>query len=396
LDVWFDSGMSHAAVVEPNPELPWPADMYLEGSDQHRGWFHSSLLESVGTRGTAPYKNVLTHGYVVDGDGRKMSKSLGNVVAPQDIIKKYGAEILRLWVSYEDYRNDISISNEMLKHLADAYRRIRNTCKYLLGSIYDYDPARDAVPYDELLDMDKWILHRTQELVARVRKAYEDFEFHTFFHAFHNFCVVEMSAFYMDVLKDRMYTSKADSKERRSGQTAMYIVLDTMIKLMAPILSFTAEEVWQHLSKSDRSIHLEEMPEVNPAWMDEDLDESWSRMIEVRGEILKRLEIARTEKMIGHSLDALVQVFTAGSTYELIEQFEDQLASICIVSEAELFGEEVPIPDDAVASEIIEHLNIRVSKAYGEKCPRCWQFRTTIGEDPAHPDICAKCAAALS
>jgi isoleucyl-tRNA synthetase len=396
LDVWFDSGMSHAAVVEPNPDLPWPADMYLEGSDQHRGWFHSSLLESVGTRGTAPYKNVLTHGYVVDGDGRKMSKSLGNVVAPQDVIKKYGAEILRLWVSYEDYRNDIAISNDMLKHLADAYRRIRNTSKYLLGSLYDYDATKDAVPYEDLLDMDKWILHRTQKLVARVRKAYDDFEFHAFFHAFHNFCVVDMSSFYMDVLKDRMYTSKADSQARRSGQTAMHIVLDTMVKLMAPILSFTAEEVWQYMSEGDESIHLQDMPEVNLAWVDDDLDECWSRMIEVRGEILKRLELARKEKLIGHSLDALVQVFAAGETYELIEQFEDQLASICIVSEAELFGDETPIPDDAFASDTIENLNIRVAKAYGEKCPRCWQFRTTIGEDAAHPDICAQCAAALS
>jgi isoleucyl-tRNA synthetase len=370
--------------------------MYLEGSDQHRGWFHSSLLESVGTRGTAPYKTVLTHGYTVDSEGKKMSKSLGNVVAPQDVIKEYGAEILRLWVSYEDYRSDIAISQEMLKHLADAYRRIRNTCRYLLGNLSDYDPATDAVPYDTLLDIDKWALHGLQQLIARIRRAYEDFEFHVFFHVFHNFCVVDMSSFYLDVLKDRMYTTKANSLERRSGQTVMYEILGVMVKLMAPILSFTAEEVWQYLTKDGKSVHLEDMPKVNEAWINEELEERWTRVIEVRGEILKRLESARKEKLIGHSLDALVQIFTSGETYELLQEFEDQLASICIVSEAELFGEETPTPDDALVGEAIKDIYIRIARAYGEKCPRCWQYRTTIGENPEHPEICAQCAVALS
>lgn len=396
LDVWFDSGMSHAAVVEANPETPWPADLYLEGSDQHRGWFHSSLLESVGTRGTAPYKTVLTHGYTVDSEGKKMSKSLGNIVAPQDVIKDYGAEILRLWVSYEDYRNDIAISQDMLKHLADAYRRIRNTCRYMLGNLSDYDPAKNAVPYNELLDIDKWALHRLQQLIAKIRKTYEDFEFHVFFHAFHNFCVVDMSAFYLDVLKDRMYTTKADSRERRSGQTALYEILCTMVKLMAPILSFTAEEVWGYLARDGESIHLEDLPEVNDSWLNEDLDGRWNRLIAIRGEILKRLELARQDKLIGHSLDALVQVFASGNTYTLLREFEDQLTSICIVSEAELYGEDIPIPDDAIASETIDSLYIRVAKAYGDKCPRCWQYRTTIGENAEHPEVCAQCAAALS
>lgn len=396
LDVWFDSGMSHAAVVEPNPETPWPADMYLEGSDQHRGWFHSSLLESVGTRGIAPYKSVLTHGYVVDGQGRKMSKSLGNVIAPEDVIAKYGAEILRLWVSYEDYRNDIGMSPDLLEHLADAYRRIRNTCRYLLGNLYDFNPQTDRVPYQQMLEIDQWALHHLQYLIIKVRKAYEDFEFHQFFHAFHNFCTVEMSSFYLDVLKDRMYTSKANSVERRSGQTALYAILDAMVKLMAPILSFTAEEVWQCLTKSETSVHLEDLPVVNPVWQNDALEERWTRLLAIRDEILKRLEITRKEKLIGHSLDALVQVFTSGQTYEHLRQYEDQLASICIVSEAEVFGEETPIPDDAFASDVIEHLYVRVAKAYGEKCPRCWQYRTTIGENSAHPDLCAQCATALS
>ena len=396
LDVWFDSGMSHAAVVEPNPELPWPVDMYLEGSDQHRGWFHSSLLEAVGTRGAAPYKNVLTHGYVVDGDGRKMSKSLGNVVVPQEVIQKYGAEILRLWVSSEDYRSDISISQDMLKHIADAYRRIRNTCRYMLGNLSDFDPQQNAIAYEDLLDIDKWALHRLQLLIKRIWRAYNDFEFHAFFHTFHNFCVVEMSSFYLDVLKDRMYTTKADSYERRSGQTAMYEILDAMVKLMAPILSFTAEECWSYLEKDGQSVHLQDFPKVNEAWIDEDLDERWSGLIDIRGDILKNLETARKEKVIGHSLDASVEVYASGEVYVLLQNFETQLDDICIVSDATLYDEDVPVPDDAVTSETIENLYIRIAKAPGEKCSRCWHYRTSIGENLDHPDICAPCAEAVS
>ncbi len=397
LDVWFDSGVSHAVVCEPNPKLGWPVDMYLEGSDQHRGWFHSSLLESVGTRGRAPYQEVLTHGYIVDEKGRKMSKSLGNTIAPQDVIKKYGAEILRLWVSYEDYRRDIAISMDMLKHIGDAYRRIRNTCRYMLGNLSDFDPENDAVPYEEMLDIDKWALHRTQLLIQRVRKAYEDFEFHIFFHTFHNFCVVEMSSFYLDVLKDRMYTMKADSRERRSGQTAMYDILSTMVKLMSPILSFTAEECWGHLSQDGKSIFLQDFPQVNESCMDAELDSRWSEFLTIRGEILKNLEIARKEKkLIGHSLDALVEVYASGKTLELLRQFEDQLDDLCIVSEAVLCGADTPVPDDAVQAESVENLAVRITKALGEKCPRCWHYRTTIGENEEYPEICARCAEALS
>jgi isoleucyl-tRNA synthetase len=394
LDVWFDSGMSHAAVVEPNPELPWPADMYLEGSDQHRGWFHSSLLESVGTRGVAPYKTVLTHGYTVDGEGRKMSKSLGNTVAPQDVITKYGAEILRLWVSSEDYRSDISISQEMLKHIADAYRRIRNTCRYMLGNLHDFDPTKDAVPYDDMLDIDRWAFHRLQALIKRVLKAYQDFEFHVFFHTFHNFCVVEMSSFYLDVLKDRMYTTKADSVERRSGQTAMYQILNAMVRLMAPILSFTAEECWGYM-QDGQSIHLQDFPAVNEAWEQELLNDRWTRMIEIRGEILKNLEAARQAKVIGHSLDALVEVYASGETLTFLREFEGQLDDICIVSDAILYPEDTPVPDDAVAGETVENLFIRIINAPGGKCPRCWHYRTTIGEDREYPEVCAQCAAAI-
>ncbi len=397
LDVWFDSGVSHAVVCEPNPLLGWPVDLYLEGSDQHRGWFHSTLLESVGTRGKAPYRAVLTHGYTVDEKGRKMSKSLGNTVAPQDVIKKYGAEILRLWVSYEDYRSDIAISGEMLKHIADAYRRIRNTCRYMLGNLYDFDPSKNAVPYEELADIDKWALHRLQHLIKRVRKAYNDFEFHVFFHTFHNFCVVDMSSFYLDILKDRMYTTKADSKQRRSGQTAMYEILSGMVKLMTPILSFSAEECWGHLAKDGKSVLLEDLPEVDESRIDDALDERWSRVITVRGDILKRLEVARKdEKIIGHSLDARVEIYASGDILELLHEFEEQLDDICIVSEAAVYGEDTPVPDEAIAGEEVENISVRIAKAHGEKCPRCWHYRINIAENPEYPEICAQCATAMS
>jgi isoleucyl-tRNA synthetase len=395
LDVWFDSGVSHAAVCEPHPDLTWPVDMYLEGSDQHRGWFHSSLLEAIGTRGVAPYRAVLTHGYTVDGEGKKMSKSLGNTVAPQDVIKQYGAEILRLWVSHEDYRTDITISEQILQHMADAYRRIRNTCRYILGNLYDFDPEQNRVAYDDLLEIDRWALHRLQNMIQRVRKAYDDFEFHLFFHTFHNFCVVDMSAFYLDILKDRMYTAKADSQARRSGQTAMYEILSVMIKLMAPILTFTAEECWGYLAKDGKSVHLQDFPEVNPAWINVELDERWSQLMDIRGEILKHLEMARKEKTIGHSLDALVELYASGKVYTLLKAFEDRLDDICIVSAVHILNENAEVPADAVAVEIPEKFHIRIGKAAGEKCPRCWHYRTTIGADAEYPEVCAQCAAAL-
>ncbi|MBU4504676.1 MAG: isoleucine--tRNA ligase, partial [Proteobacteria bacterium] len=247
LDVWFDSGVSHAAVLEQRSNLKWPADLYLEGSDQHRGWFHSSLLTAVGTRGSAPYKSVLTHGFVVDAEGRKMSKSIGNVVAPKKVIDKYGAEILRLWVSASDYRDDIRISENILQQLSDSYRRIRNTCRFMLGNLYDYAPEADRVPYESMPDIDKFALHRLQALIEKTLKAYETFEFHVIYHALYNYCTLDLSAFYLDILKDRLYTSPPQSIERRSAQTVMYIILDSVVRIMAPVLSFTAEEVWEFM-----------------------------------------------------------------------------------------------------------------------------------------------------
>ena len=270
LDVWFDSGVSHAAVLERRPRLKWPADLYLEGSDQHRGWFHSSLLTAVGTRGAAPFESVLTHGFVVDAQGKKMSKSLGNVVAPDEVIKKHGAEILRLWVSASDYRDDIRISENILKQLSDAYRRIRNTSRFMLGNLYDFDPEKNAVPYGSMPEIDRFALHRLQQLIERTLKAYDTYEFHIIYHALYNYCIVDLSAFYLDILKDRLYTSPPESAGRRSAQTVIHILLDTMARLMSPILVFTAEEIWGFMPGSKEnasSIHLTSLPAVNKAWM---------------------------------------------------------------------------------------------------------------------------------
>ncbi len=319
LDVWFDSGVSHAAVLESNPDLAWPADLYLEGSDQHRGWFHSSLLESIGTRGRAPYKTVLTHGYVVDGKGKKMSKSAGNVIAPQKIIDQSGAEILRLWVASENYREDIRISNEILNRLTEAYRKIRNTLRYLLGNLNDFDPAADSVNTEDLMEIDKYILHRFELLRDKIQKAFEDYEFHVFYHSFYNFCVVDLSAFYLDILKDRLYTYPKKSTGRLSGQTAMHALLNGMVRLMAPVLSFTAEETWSYMppgSAEEKSVHMSSYPEPLNVEVDESFIRKWEILTELKSEVSKALELRRQEKVIGHSLDALVRLVLA--VFELI------------------------------------------------------------------------------
>ncbi|MFA5027320.1 MAG: isoleucine--tRNA ligase, partial [Candidatus Methylomirabilota bacterium] len=284
LDVWFDSGVSQAAVLRARPDQHWPAELYLEGSDQHRGWFHSSLLAAVGVQGGPPYKAVLTHGFVVDKNGRKMSKSQGNVIAPSEVIDKFGAEILRLWVAAEDYRDDIRLSPEILTRLADGYRRIRNTCRYLLGNLHDFDPAADAVAAADLLPLDRFLLHRLQQLIRRVTAAYERYEFHAVYHGLHNFCAVDLSAFYLDVLKDRLYASAPASRLRRSAQTALHEMLVALVQLMAPVLSFTADEVWRCLRKPDgpRSVHLAEFPQPRPEFEDEGLAARWERLLAVR------------------------------------------------------------------------------------------------------------------
>src|SRR6185369_12280530 len=321
---------------EPNPKLSSPADMYLEGSDQHRGWFHSSLLESVGTRGHAPYRNVLTHGFVVDGSGRKMSKSVGNVVAPEEVIKKYGAEILRLWVAAQDYRDDIRISQEILTRLSEAYRRIRNTCRYILGNIHDFDPARDSVEPARMPEIDRWALHQLELLKEKVLQSYAEYEFHVLYHAVNGFCTVELSAFYLDILKDRVYTSKKESLERRSAQTVMYRILDTLLRLIAPVLSFTADEAWQYLpGRHESSVHLAAFPRLEPELKDDRLVERWERIMRVRAEVSKALELARAAKTIGHSLDAGVTIVAQPELLGFLREYQSELAAIFIVSRVE-------------------------------------------------------------
>ncbi len=396
LDVWFDAGVSHAAVLEKTPGLRTPADMYLEGSDQHRGWFHSSLLESVGTRGRAPYTHVLTHGFVVDGEGKKMSKSVGNVVDPQEIIDQYGAEILRLWIASEDYTDDVRISDEILKRLVEAYRRIRNTGRFILGNLYDFDPQRDLLPAESLREFDRWILHRLQEVVRRVRTAYERYQFHVVYATLYSFCTVDLSALYLDVLKDRLYTSRAASVERRSAQSAMYRVLDAMTRLLAPILTFTAEEIWLALPATPgraESVHLAPFPEADPALVDPALGERWKTMIALRGEVAKAIEEARKNKRIGHSLDARVLVAPPEDLRGFLASHREEMQTLLIVSQCDVAA--ASALENPWESEAMPGLKVAVAPAGGTKCCRCWAYSESVGRNEDHPGICARCAGNL-
>lgn len=397
LDVWFDSGVSHACVLEADERLSWPADLYLEGSDQHRGWFQSSLLASVGTRNRAPYNTVLTHGFVVDGQGRKMSKSMGNVIAPQDFIKENGAEILRLWVSAENYRDDIRLSKEITSRLTDAYRKIRNTCRFLLGNISDFDGSDYS---SHLLEIDRWAMSRLQGLIGRVTEAYEYFDFYEVFHLIHNFCVTDMSSFYLDILKDRLYTFKKDSKERRASQWVLLQILLDLTRLMAPILSFTSEEIWQALRdmgiKGDlpESVFLSEFPSIKENFQDSELEDSWKRLIKIRDEANKAMEIKRKEKFIGNSLEAKLIFYLPKDELDLLSKYKDFLPYLFIVSEVEINLSTEKILDSFESTEI-SGLFIKVSKASGQKCQRCWNWSTTVGKFEDYPDICERCHRAI-
>lgn len=398
LDVWFDSGVSHAAVVESDKRLAWPSDMYLEGSDQHRGWFQSSLLASVGTRGRAPYRTVLTHGFVVDGSGKKMSKSIGNVIAPQEIIKGYGAEILRIWVSSEDYRDDIRISKEILSRLTDAYRKIRNTCRFLLGNLYDFDNKDYS---DKLQDIDRWAMNRLQALIRKTARAYENYDFHEVFHSIHNFCVVDMSSFYFDVLKDRLYTARADSNERRASQWVLSEILSTLTRLMAPVLSFTAEEVWGYIlnsrskiqnskfkSENQESVFFSAFPEVREEFIDSEFEEKWRDLLELRDEINKALEIKRAEKFIGNSLEAKVRLYLPEKYISLCQSYADFLPAFLLVSEVEISKERFAA---SYEGSKIQGLQVTVERASGNKCQRCWNWSESVGRFEDSPDVCEKC-----
>jgi len=393
LDVWFDSGVSHAAVVEQNSKLQSPADMYLEGSDQHRGWFHSSLLAAVGTRDTAPYKAVLTHGFVLDENGRPMSKSMGNVVAPEKVIQKYGAEILRLWVATQDYRNDTRVGEHILQQVSEAYRRIRNTARYILGNLHGFDPATDSVPTTELLEIDRWALSRLVGLSERIEASYNAYDFHVLYHAVHNFCAIDMSAFYLDILKDRLYTAATDSPERRSAQTVMYLILDAITRLIAPVLTFTADEIWWELpGQREESVHLAALPRFATDLRDLELEERYKRLMAMRSDVTKALEVARTAKTIGSSLEARMQLAApAGPWRDLLQQYRNELATLFIVSQVELVD---ALPDGTRGEEVPELL-ITIARAAGDKCERCWNYATSVGGASDHPTICHRCQAAL-
>jgi isoleucyl-tRNA synthetase len=395
LDVWFDSGVSYAAVMENRDYLVSPADLYLEGSDQHRGWFHSSLLCSVGTRGKAPYRGVLTHGFVVDGAGKAMHKSAGNVISPDELIQEYGAEILRLWVAGEDYRDNIRLSREILQRLTEAYRRIRNTCRFLLGNLSDFDPEKDKVPYSEMEELDRWALNRLQELSQRVLDAYESFEFHAVYHSLHNFCVLDLSAFYLDIIKDRLYISPGKSIARRSAQTAMNEVLEVLVRLMAPILSFTADEIWQYLRGENRlsSVHADLFAPVREEFLDRELSERWDWILAIRKEVTGALETARREKKIGHPLDASVTLGLPPELEEKLAPYAQQLRFIFIVSSLELVANDQV--EEGRESSHLPGVRVHVIPSSAPKCERCWVRDPTVGHDENHPTICFRCREAL-
>ncbi len=402
LDVWFDSGSSHVGVLETRPDLQWPADLYLEGSDQHRGWFKSSLLTSVVARGgKPPYKAVLTHGFTVDEKGRKMSKSLGNVVDPHKIIKQYGADILRLWVASTDYRGDMALSENIVKQVAEAYRKMRNTLRYLLGNLYDFNPETDSIPREEMLELDRWAMHRLQEVVGKVGRAYQNYDFHLVYHTLNNYCAVDLSAVYLDILKDRLYTSRPDSKERRSAQTVLYTVADALVRMLTPILSFTAEEAYGYLPKpadAPPTSQLLTMPQVDPAFVDEDLAAKWEKLLEVREAVQAVLEKARADKLIGSSQEAQVYLYATGSGEggyaDLLQEHLSDLPSLFIVSDVKLFVGAQSAPSGTYFGQGPGDLTVEVVKAEGEKCERCWNYRQ-LGKFEAHPTLCERCASVV-
>ena len=382
MDVWFDSGSSHAAVLKNRPYLKWPADLYLEGADQYRGWFQSSLLTSVATMGTAPYKAVLTHGWVVDGKGRVMHKSLGNGIDPQEVIDQYGADVLRLWVASSDYHADIRISPDILKQLSEAYRKIRNTARYILGNLNGFNPDENMVSLEELMPIDKWALAKLNILIDKVKEAYDKYEFHIVYHAIHNFCVVDMSNFYLDVLKDRLYTEKADSKARRAAQTSIYIILNAMTRMIAPILAYTSDEIWKYMphSSNEKAEHViyNEMPEKVDISIYDDFMAFWDEIHELRDDVKKSLETFIKDKTIKSSLEAKVTLGASGDKLAFLKKAENELATAFIVSEVEIVDN---------SSE----LEIRIDKAEGEKCERCWVISKTVGENSEHPTLCSRC-----
>jgi isoleucyl-tRNA synthetase len=396
MDVWLDSGVVHHCLPALRPGLiPFPADIYLEGSDQHRGWFHSSLLASVAGRGAAPYRQVLTHGFTVDEKGRKMSKSLGNVVAPQKVVQSLGADVLRLWVAATDYSGEINVSDEILKRMSDSYRRMRNTVRFLLGNLAGFEPARDAVAAHELVDLDRWAIARAASLQASVVEAYRNYEFHRIYQEIHNFCVVELGSFWLDILKDRLYTTPAKGLARRSAQTAMYHIAEAMVRWLAPILSFTAEEVWKFIpGKRDASVFFSTwwtLPSVTTAG-----DVDWDAVIALKTDVARELERLRGAGALGAPLEAAVDVFLDEAQHRRMAALGDELRFVLITSQAKMRPASER-PANAVAAESVakEGAWIAVAVDPAPKCVRCWHRRSDVGADPKHPEICGRCAGNL-
>lgn len=384
MDVWFDSGVSHAAVCNEEHGLRWPADLYLEGADQYRGWFQSSLLTSVAAKGSAPYKAVCTHGWVVDGEGKAMHKSLGNGMSPDEVTDKYGADILRIWVASSDYHADIRISQDILKQLSDAYRKIRNTARFILSNLGDFNPDTDSVSVEKLDGIDKWAMARMDEIIEKCKAAYDKFDFHIVYSTMRDFCTIDLSNFYLDILKDRLYVEKADSESRRAAQTVIYNILRTMTLYLAPVISFTAEEIWGYMPRSEKddaeSVFFNKLPEKSGVSADEEFMEKWEKIDELRDIVNKALEEARGQKLIGKSLEAKVTLNCGRDWYEFAKSVENDLVSAFIVSAV-----------DVEKSEF-DGVDVKVEVAPGEKCERCWTHSDTVGKCAEHPTLCARCA----
>ncbi len=401
LDVWFDSGSSHEGALAQRPDLSWPADVYLEGTDQYRGWFQSSLLVALGTRDAPPYRQVLTHGFVVDEAGRKMSKSLGNVVAPQDVIATSGAEILRLWVAMVDYREEVRIGPEILARVVEAYRKIRNTLRILLANLYDFEPARDSLPLGQLQEIDRYALARYADAGLRIRRAYERYEFQTVFHTVNSLLTVDVSAFYVDVSKDRLYTLAPRAPARRSAQTAMYRMADGLARLLAPILPVTADEVWRLLpGPRDESVHLAEFPDDLDTLADPALVERWQRLLKLRDVVNDEIERLRQQKQVGTSLEAKVRLRAAGSAASLLQQYHADLPMLFITSQVELETADAAALRAASSGRVYSEpggaVLIEVDRAEGVKCQRCWRYVPTVATSPAQEGLCERCVETLA
>jgi isoleucyl-tRNA synthetase len=389
MDVWFDSGSSHRAVLKQRDDLSWPADLYLEGSDQYRGWFNSSLSTAVATSGQAPYKGVLSHGFTLDAEGRKMSKSLGNVVAPQNVMKQLGADILRLWVASVDYQSDVRISDGILKQISEVYRKIRNTLRFLLGNLEGFDPANDRVDHQALSDLDRYVLIKLQRVIEKTTRAYNRYEFHVVYHTVHNFCTIDLSQFYLDICKDRLYTESLHAPIRKATQTVLYEVLVALIKMIAPILPHTADEAWRYVpGVAEVSVQLTDYPTVDESRYNHTIESLWDWFMEVRDDVLKALENARAQKLIGNSLEASVHLYPSGKVYDLLKGFEE-LDQLFIVSSVTLHGPDEQAPEDAAA---FEHAKVVVARAEGKKCERCWIIDPRVGQVAEHPTLCPDCA----